>query len=101
MELTEKLTQTNFSELPIQHNTNLALLFNVSDPQSRFVVYARQSLPPTPTAYSYRRIVTVEHVHHRPLQSKIRRSVGSDDSRQFFEETQVIGVMSFVNESNV
>jgi hypothetical protein len=77
-----------FSELPIQHNTNLALLFNVTNSQARFVVYARQTLPPTPTTYSYRRIVTAEHLHHRI--SKVRRSVASsDDAQQIFEETQV------------
>lgn len=74
-----------FSELATQHDTNLALLFDVPDAQARFVVYARRTLPPTPTAYSHRRIINAEHLHHRSKHSK--RSLAD---KQFFEESQVI-----------
>lgn len=90
LETVENFKQICYSELPIQHDTDIALLFNVSDSQAKFVVYARQTLLPTPTTYSYRRIITAEHIHYRSLNSKNKRSISTDDTKQFFEETLVI-----------
>ncbi|KAI6216589.1 Teneurin-1 [Aphelenchoides fujianensis] len=74
-----------YSDFTVNHNTNVTLLFNISDPEARFVVYARQTLPPTPSAYDFRRIVTADHIHLRS--GRRRRGAVDDEYREHFEES--------------
>jgi hypothetical protein len=56
----------------------LAFLLNITDPQARFVVYVRRTLPPTPTTYDFRRIVTAEHLHYRSTRRNKRAGLSEE-----------------------
>ncbi|KAI6235988.1 Teneurin-3 [Aphelenchoides besseyi] len=73
-----------YSDLTLQHDTNVTLLFNISDPNARFVVFAQKTLPPSFTSYDFRRVVTAEHIH-----SRTKRDSVIDEYKQAVDEVPI------------